>query len=73
MLVRYRFHDGRTALSCIVSDLSARRFRHAPDVRVFLGQLMFCLQPIVHILSVSTATLNEDLACAQLNFLTRGV
>ena len=34
---------------------------------------MFCLQPIVHILSVSTATLNEDLACAQLNFLTRGV
>jgi hypothetical protein len=54
-------------------SLYGRRLRYPPDARVFLQQLMFRLQPVVNIVSISAAALDKDLIRAQLNFLTRGM
>jgi hypothetical protein len=56
-----------------VPTLRCRRFRYPPGVRVFLEQLMFCLQPIIHIVSMSAASLKVDLICAQLDFFLCGM
>ena len=50
-----------------------RPFRYPPDARVSLEQLMLRLQPIAHIVSVSTATFHVDLICAQLGLFTSGM
>ena len=34
---------------------------------------MFRLQPILHVVSISTAALKVNLVCAQLDFFTRGM
>ena len=54
-------------------DLRACTFRYPLDVRVFLQQLVFCLQPVINIMSTNAATLDVDLIRAQLNFLMRGM
>jgi hypothetical protein len=55
------------------ADLSRRRFRHTTGVRVFLRQLTFRLPPIIHVMSMSAASLNVDLISAQLDFFLGGM
>ncbi len=54
-------------------NLDCCRSRDAASLPVFLEQLAFRLQPIIHILSMSATALEVDFVCAKFDFLTCGM